>query len=67
MAHNIYIDVVITTEDSDFPNEYGVISQLRKTIREVIAKDKTFKLKRYKFDIIDQEMDIEEETEFEED
>ncbi len=67
MAHNIYIDVVITTEEEDFPNEYGVISQLRKTIREIISKDKNFKLKRYKFDIIDQEMDLEEATEFEED
>lgn len=65
MAHNIYIDVVITTEGKDFPNEYGVVSQLRKTIREVIAKDKTFKLRRYKFDIIDDE--IEKFEEFEED
>ena len=57
MAHTIYIDMVITTDGKDFPNEYGVISRLRKTIKEVIATDEDFKLRRYKFDIIDDETD----------
>ncbi len=67
MAHSIYIDVIITTEGSDFPNEYGVISQLRKTIKEVIAKDSNFKLRRYKFDIIDDAVDMRETDTDEED
>ena len=67
MAHNVYINIILTADGEEFPNEYGVISQVRKQIKEIVAKDKNFKMKRYSFDIIDEELESEDVIEFEED
>jgi hypothetical protein len=60
MAHNVYVTIVLSTDGDDFPNEYGVLSQVRKQIKEIVAKDDCWKMKRYKFDIVHDSIDFEE-------
>jgi ApbE superfamily uncharacterized protein (UPF0280 family) len=63
MAHNVYINIIISTDKEEFPNEYGIISNLRKEVKKIIANDPSFKMRRYNFDIIDELLDTEGEFE----
>jgi hypothetical protein len=67
MGHNVYINIVLSTEMEDFPlHEHGIPAQLRKQVRDIVAKDNGFKIRRFKMDIIDYETEEELIDEYEE-
>jgi hypothetical protein len=67
MAHNVYINIVLSTDDENFPKDFGMMSEIKKEVGLILQKYKSFKMKRYNFDIIDEEYDIEPGMEFEPD
>jgi hypothetical protein len=66
MPHNIYVNIILSTEDEKFPKDYGLTSEIKKEIGLILQKYPNFKMKRYNFDIIDEEYDM-EDVEFDED
>lgn len=64
MAHNIYVNIILSTDEDTFPKDHGLISEVKKEIGLVLTKYPNFKIKRYNFDIIDDEYDSEEEIGF---
>jgi hypothetical protein len=67
MAHNIYVNIILSTDDDKFPKDHGLISEIKKELTLVLNKYPKFKMKRYNFDVIDDEYDSEEEIGFIED
>jgi hypothetical protein len=62
MGHNIYINIVLSTDMEEFPiHEHGIPAQIRKQVKEIVGKDNSFKLRRLKFDIVDEEIEFEDE------
>jgi hypothetical protein len=59
MAHNVYINIVLSTDMEEFPmHEHGIPAQVRKQVREVVGKDNNFKIRRFKIDIVDEEIEF---------
>ena len=53
MSHNIYINITVSTEGDEFPNEHPITNELRREIKKIINKDRRYKLRRFNFDIIE--------------
>lgn len=64
MAHNIYVNIILSTDSDKFPKDFGMMSEMKKEIGLVLQKYKGFKMKRYNFDIIDEEYDVQDDIEF---
>ena len=60
MAHNIYINIILSNDCKEFPNEFGMVSEIKKEMKLLLSKYPDFKMKRYNFDIIDDDYDQEE-------
>ena len=67
MPHNIYVNIILSTDDEQFPKDFGMVSEIKKEIGLILQKYPNFKCKRYNFDIIDDEYDMEEDVEFDAD
>ncbi len=67
MAHNIYVNIILSTDDDKFPKDFGMVSEIKKEMNLILQKYPSFKMKRYNFDIIDDEYDMEEDVELEQD
>jgi hypothetical protein len=68
MAHNVYINIILSTDNDEFPlHEHGIPAQIRKKVKEIVSKDNNFKLRRLKFDIVDEEIEFMDDIDFEED
>ena len=63
MAHNIYINITLSTDDKEFPTDFGMVSEIKKEIGLIIQKYPKFKLRRYNFDIVEDEFDTDENIE----
>ena len=66
MPHNIYVNIILSTDDEEFPKDFGMVSEIKKEIGLILQKYPNFRMKRYNFDIIDDEYDM-EDVEFDED
>lgn len=67
MAHNVYINIILSTDMEDIPlHEHGIPAQIRKQVRDIVGKDNNFKIRRCRFDIIDDDIDYDELDDFEE-
>ena len=66
MAHSIYVNIILSTDDEEFPKDFGLTSEIKKEIGLILQKYPNFRMKRYNFDIIDDEYDM-EDVEFDED
>jgi hypothetical protein len=65
MAHNIYVNIIISTDEDEFPKDFGMVSEIKKELTIILQKYPKFKMRRYNFDIIDNEFDLmEEDMEF---
>lgn len=65
MPHNIYVNIIFSTDDDEFPKDFGMVSEIKKEVGLILQKYPNFKMKRYNFDIID--VDIEEDMEIDAD
>jgi len=63
MAHNIYVNIILSTDNEKFPKNVGLVSEIKKEIDLILYKYKDFNIKRYNFDIIDEEYDMGSEIE----
>jgi hypothetical protein len=63
MAHNIYVNIILSTDDEEFPKDFGLISEIKKELTLVVRKYENYKMRRYNFDIIGEEYDMEEDME----
>lgn len=66
MSHNIYVNIILSSDDDKFPKDFGMVSEIKKELTILVQKYPKFKIKRYNFDIIDDEYDM-EDIEFEAD
>ncbi len=62
MAHNIYINLALSSDNDKFPSDFGLISEIKKEIGLIIQKYPEFKIKRYNFDVVEDQFDIEEDV-----
>ena len=60
MAIITYINIILSTNDDKFPTDFGVVSEIKKEIGLVLQKYPQFKMRRYNFDIVDDEFNTEE-------
>jgi hypothetical protein len=65
MAHNIYVNIILSTDEDEFPKDFGMVSEIKKELTLLTLKYPRFKIKRYNFDIIDGEFDMMEENNIE--
>lgn len=61
MAHNIYVNITFSTDEDEFPKDFGMVSEIKKELTILLQKYPEFKIRRYNFDIIDNEYDLMEE------
>jgi hypothetical protein len=67
MSHSIYVNIILSTDNEQFPKDFGMVSEIKKELALILQKYPNFKMKRYNFDIIDDEYDMEEDVEFDSD
>ena len=64
MAHNVYVNIILSTDEDEFPKDFGMVSEIKKELTLLLQKYPRFKIRRYNFDIINDEYDMGEEMEF---
>ncbi len=60
--YNIYVNMVFGCEAEEFPNEYGCISKMKKSMKKIIAEHPEFCMRRYNYDIQESIEEQEEES-----
>jgi hypothetical protein len=67
MAHNVYINIILSTDEEKFPKDFGMVSEIKRELTIILQKYPDFKVRRYNFDIIDGDYDLEEDMELDSD
>ena len=38
MPHNIYVNIILSTDDEEFPKDFGMVSEIKKEIGLILQK-----------------------------